>query len=953
MKRNRIAVVIILVLLATVLFACGKDIDFKVSFEVDGEVYYTISTLGDEAITMPPNPAKEGHIFQGWYWDKDVWNEPFTANSLLNEPLKSNMVVYAKFEVVTNNEEEGFKSFTDILFADKTVDYNGSEHIIVCQGLPEGAEVVYANNKGIDAGSYNASAVISKDGYNDLTLTATLTINKIDFTNIVFADVDFDYDGSEKQIIATGVPDFATVVYSNNIGTDAGTYTATVTVTNNNYKKFSKSATLIINKIALSAQYVFDSETFEYDEAKHAISVTGAFPAGVSVTYSGGEDGKNAATNVGSYIIIANISGKNYITQTLEATLKIKSSEEKLYAMLDGDNLYFQNTLDKKRLYVYDGAEITKVNNEKPEYFTKVGDSIYYFSPNILSSSIASFDGTNSESLFEVNGEHLTTDGTYLYFAVTSFIKPEKTGIFKISIADLNNSNIDPTPIKLTQDKAEYLVYANGYIYYSNKNDGGKLYRIATTADNGTSECVYDYKISDMIVSDNVLYFTRHFTLSNLSEGAAIYRIDVGASIVLPLTDESAEVKKITMSKGKYLVKAGEYIYFVNTDMVTTTIFGDGIYRAKADGSGWTEDIFTLLIGSTKVIDGENNNVYSLTTDGTNIYYYRTNDKHLYMYNGSEEIDIMDGFIAPVETKTIITYYEKSQQYNDELYYINMRDGGRLYKYSPTTNDTYRITGLQVADFKINGDYLYYATVRFGVNFDLYKLNLINGELDRISTDKCFNLAFINDTIYYANFSGSNTLNNMNLDGAEDKVVFDEKSVNDWNIIAYDNKVYFVADGNLYCYDLSSQTASIVNNDVKPNEYMLFGDDFYMMNDKATNYFIKYNISNNTLTEITSLGFTNDARSIFVFGGDIYFYRNVAAGSSNKGLYKVDTTATNLTAELVTSLDGYNMSSAQVIGGRVYFFDVWQVKGSVPTPTSTGKLCTLDLATNTVIVVAE
>jgi Zn-dependent M28 family amino/carboxypeptidase len=63
------------------------------------------------------------------------------------------------------------------------------------------------------------------------------------------------------------------------------------------------------------------------------------------------------------------------------------------------------------------------------------------------------------------------------------------------------------------------------------------------------------------------------------------------------------------MSKGKYLTIIGDYLYFVNTDMVTSTIFGDGIYRAKLDGSGWLSDSLTLLIGATKVVDGANDNL--------------------------------------------------------------------------------------------------------------------------------------------------------------------------------------------------------------------------------------------------------------------------------------------------------------------------------------------------------
>ena len=88
---------LVLAMSASLFVGCGK-VDFKLNFIVDGEVYDTISTNGKEAIKLPANPEKEGYIFDGWYWDNEVWKRPFTANSLLDTPLSSDMSVYAKFE---------------------------------------------------------------------------------------------------------------------------------------------------------------------------------------------------------------------------------------------------------------------------------------------------------------------------------------------------------------------------------------------------------------------------------------------------------------------------------------------------------------------------------------------------------------------------------------------------------------------------------------------------------------------------------------------------------------------------------------------------------------------------------------------------------------------------------------------------------------------------------------
>ena len=98
-----------------VVTACG--VEFKVDFIVDGEVYASVNTNGAETIKMPADPEKDGYEFDGWYWDKETWAKPFTANSLLDAPLSNNMQVYAKWTTIENKQaaEEGkiiFKTLT-------------------------------------------------------------------------------------------------------------------------------------------------------------------------------------------------------------------------------------------------------------------------------------------------------------------------------------------------------------------------------------------------------------------------------------------------------------------------------------------------------------------------------------------------------------------------------------------------------------------------------------------------------------------------------------------------------------------------------------------------------------------------------------------------------------------------------------------------------------------------
>ena len=107
------------------LVACA-GVQFKLTFIVDDKVYATIDTSGDEVVAMPKDPEKEDYIFDGWYWDKDIWQKPFTANSLLDEPISSDMSVYAKWleeDITKRSYTVSFNSFGGSTVSDVTVQY--------------------------------------------------------------------------------------------------------------------------------------------------------------------------------------------------------------------------------------------------------------------------------------------------------------------------------------------------------------------------------------------------------------------------------------------------------------------------------------------------------------------------------------------------------------------------------------------------------------------------------------------------------------------------------------------------------------------------------------------------------------------------------------------------------------------------------------------------------------
>lgn len=115
MKKKIVLFILCLLTIPCAMFFTGcTNAKFKLDFIVDNSVYYSIDTAGNEIIALPTNPTKDDFIFDGWFWDNNEWQRPFTANSLLNEPLSSDMKVYAKWinDNSPKNTQANFLGFT-------------------------------------------------------------------------------------------------------------------------------------------------------------------------------------------------------------------------------------------------------------------------------------------------------------------------------------------------------------------------------------------------------------------------------------------------------------------------------------------------------------------------------------------------------------------------------------------------------------------------------------------------------------------------------------------------------------------------------------------------------------------------------------------------------------------------------------------------------------------------
>lgn len=234
------------------------------------------------------------------------------------------------------------KTFATAHFDDLTVDFDGNPHILnEVQEVPEGTKITYdGRDSFVEVGIYPATAHLEKEGYDSLTLSATLTISPIDFSNIIFLNSEVEYDGLEHEIVCSGVPSFATVTYENNAGTEVGVYNATATITAPNYNDLVLHATLTITAPLLTFDEAkMDDLTIDYDGQNHTIEPYD-IPEGTKVSYKG----TYSYRSVGSYTISCTISKEGYKNKDLSATLTINSADltgvtfDDLTVLYDGEN---------------------------------------------------------------------------------------------------------------------------------------------------------------------------------------------------------------------------------------------------------------------------------------------------------------------------------------------------------------------------------------------------------------------------------------------------------------------------------------------------------------------------------------------------------------------------------------------------------------------------------------
>ena len=218
---------------------------------------------------------------------------------------------------------------TGITLPSLTVTHDGeTKSISIIGTLPEGVTIEYTGNDVSEVGNHPVTAIISGANYNTLELNSFIVIEEApipedqDIEGITFEGATFTYDGEAKSLFITGtLPEGVTVEYNGNGKIDAGKYTVSAVLSGQGYKTLILEADLVINK-AVITDISLENAVFTYQEnVYHKITIIGTLPEGVTVEYTG-----NGVTNVGTYTVTATISGANYETLVLTATLEVRGT---------------------------------------------------------------------------------------------------------------------------------------------------------------------------------------------------------------------------------------------------------------------------------------------------------------------------------------------------------------------------------------------------------------------------------------------------------------------------------------------------------------------------------------------------------------------------------------------------------------------------------------------------
>ena len=697
----------------------------------------------------------------------------------------------------TTSIDDSKLNFTGVTFDSESVVYDGNSHILnEVSGAPENTTINYVGrNSYVDVGVYQATATLSKDGYNDLTLNATLTITKATFSGYEYESKTVTYDGLDHindiqliGILPEGTNVTETIKNANNeIVTSAievGSYTYTCELTNKNYNTETLTATLNIKAQKKDMPVFVSSDgTIYFANGLHESYLYSLNSSAElkQLDYSSPKEFNRYSPSSALFI-----SGSPFLNSVKEIT----NGEAKV---------------------LYTDSNISD--------FVKYDSSIYYYSCNSLKAEktgIYKVDATDTENepivtkIFEGKTDNLSIYGNYLYFTngndknyiyklnlssnQTQLVLQEKVHEYIINnnklyctvngtlndyigYIDLSSSSVTPT--KLTNAAGEYLTIKNGYLYY-NYTD---LFSYVDASNKG----VWRIKTSggepeQILATENVNGFDVESSTSIVyidTNDLHLYRYNVTNKTKVDLLNGFVAPEYTPLNTGGNTIILGTKTYYLNMYAGKTLYVYDELTKK------------TSQLTSNKVAD-------------------------FYIYNDTMYFNQV----------TMLT--------NNDLYSINLKTGGEAEKIS--SND--------VRNMVSDGTYLYATHYNWaGLAGGISRMKLDGSEYIKFSdVDGAKNFTLKDGKLYYINCAvgqDNGNIEYMSLsditsltEGLKGKVL--SSNIKNVKQFAFDgNNIFYIYNGTIdnsvRRTDFTSlgEGTKIASSKTNPNEILLYGDYVY------------------------------------------------------------------------------------------------------------------------------
>lgn len=128
---KKLVFLMLLVLLA--LGGCqpkGPETTYTITFDANGgSAVAAIQIDGKSHVTSLENPTKEGYIFDGWFFDNDTFLNEFFTDTLTQNPITTDIILYAKWEVAEFRLTYSFENPIDDTTVTHFVDYDYGQTI--------------------------------------------------------------------------------------------------------------------------------------------------------------------------------------------------------------------------------------------------------------------------------------------------------------------------------------------------------------------------------------------------------------------------------------------------------------------------------------------------------------------------------------------------------------------------------------------------------------------------------------------------------------------------------------------------------------------------------------------------------------------------------------------------------------------------------------------------------